>query len=136
MKKKDINQVFAENLAAAMRRKYGEYDKKQSELSRDTGGRISQKTISNLLSVLKPDAPNMSSPTLSTIEPLAKALNIQLWELLHPNSGVIASDPELDEVVTTFKNSDPSGRAFILRVMRSESLLSTPSTKRTDDINK
>ena len=78
----------------------------------------------------------MSSPTLSTIEPLAKALNIQLWELLHPNSGVIASDPELDEVVTTFKNSDPSGRAFILRVMRSESLLSTPSTKRTDDINK
>ena len=128
--------MFAENLAAAMRRKYGEYDKKQSELSRDTGGRISQKTISNLLSVLKPDAPNMSSPTLSTIEPLAKALNIQLWELLHPNSGVIASDPELDEVVTTFKNSDPSGRAFILRVMRSESLLSTPSTKRTDDINK
>lgn len=83
MKKWDINYMLAKNLEAAMKRKFdGEVN--QSELARLSG--VSQKTISNILSALVATPGEKGhSTTLSKIEPIAKALGVELWELVHPD---------------------------------------------------
>lgn len=84
MKKEDVNQILARNLAAAMQRKYGQVN--GSELARVS--RVPQTTIALLL---RPErrvplkSGELPSPTLSKVAALAAALDVQVWELLHPD---------------------------------------------------
>lgn len=84
MKKEDISQILARNLAEGMQRKYGAVN--ASELARASG--VPQTTISLFL---RPDrriplkSGEMPSPTLSKVSALAEALDIETWELLHPD---------------------------------------------------
>jgi transcriptional regulator with XRE-family HTH domain len=130
MKKRDINQVLAKNLKEAIERKYDGVVN-QSELARQSG--VSQKTISNILSTLRPDLADMSvapSPTVAKLSLLAKALDIALWELLHPDPTRIkalemASGKEhkvdiadVAELMTIYASSSNDAKRFILNAAR------------------
>lgn len=79
-------EVLARNLKAAMERHYDGVVN-QSALARDSG--VAQKGISNYLSANKPEnkphLDDIPSPSLETLCKLAEALNIEAWELLHPD---------------------------------------------------
>ena len=83
MKKRDVNQVLAKNLKAAIERKFdGKVN--QSALARLSG--VSQKTISNILSAADPTpGETPPSPSLYTLEALAEKLGVAVWELVHPD---------------------------------------------------
>ena len=81
MQEKSINQVFAENLAAAMQRK------KLNQVTLAAKSKVSQKTISNCLNPgNRSDTASgkESSVSLTNLQLLADALGAQSWQLLRP----------------------------------------------------
>jgi transcriptional regulator with XRE-family HTH domain len=146
MKKRDINQVLAKNLKEAMERKFdGEVN--QSELARQSG--VSQKTISNILSTLRPELADLNvapSPTVTKLSLLAKALDMDLWELLHPEPTKvkaleIASGKEhkvdiaeVAELMTIYASSSDEAKRFILNAARQRfksDSIGSPATSKT-----
>ena len=97
---KNIKQVLGENLRSAMARKYGEDAVKtsQSKLSRDTSGNVSQKTISNILSANSKSGVLLEEVPAASIEVLAQlaaTLNMQPWELIHPDAARARREHEM-----------------------------------------
>jgi hypothetical protein len=86
MRKMHPLELFAHNLRAAIERHYDGVVN-QSALSRDST--VSQKAISFYLSALKPEnrphLDDLPSPSLENIFKLAATLNVEPWELLHPD---------------------------------------------------
>lgn len=80
----DIKHTLATNLARLMAD--SKLTKNQSELARKSG--VSQRTISNYLAPERYEG----SPTLDNIELLARAFNIEAWQLLHPTAGKLPDD--------------------------------------------
>lgn len=81
MQEKSINQVFAENLAAAMKRK------KLNQVTLAAKATVSQKTVSNCLNPgnrSDTTSGKESSVSLTNLQLLADALGAQPWQLLRP----------------------------------------------------
>jgi transcriptional regulator with XRE-family HTH domain len=82
--KKDSMKILAKNLKSAIQRVHG--DISGAEFARRCD--VSQKTISNILSANRPAdlVPTpLPSPSIETIEKIGAALNMEPWELLHPD---------------------------------------------------
>ncbi len=54
----------------------------QAKVAAASGGRVSQKTVSNILNVTG------HAPTLDSISGLAHAFRVRPWNLLHPTLGI------------------------------------------------
>lgn len=86
----NVKKTLGKNLQDAIVKKYGAEAAKssQSQLARDTNKKVSQKTISNILSANLRDGPDLESVPAASIEvvaQLAYALGMHPWELIHPD---------------------------------------------------
>jgi hypothetical protein len=101
MGKIHIKQILARNLKAAMERHYGG-EVNQSQLSRDTKGVVSPKTISNYLAANRLPAGDLEvesahSATISNLAAISDVLGVEVWQLIHPNPDLARRQQELYE---------------------------------------
>ena len=78
-----------------------------------------QKTISNLEAPIKGrDAP---SPTLTTLEAVAGALGVRIWQLLCPHERCLSADPVmLEDMTEKFATVSEPTRIYIKSVLQRE----------------
>jgi transcriptional regulator with XRE-family HTH domain len=88
----------AKNLANNLKLLMNYYEHTQAILEAKSG--LAQKTISNAIN------PNDNkSPTLRTIELIAKVYNLRAWNLLYPNATIdILINPSFEKVVNNYVN--------------------------------
>lgn len=86
---------------------------KQEQLAAKAG--VSQRSVSNLL------RPETHSPTLETVDAVAKAFGLNLWHLILPSLPEdLENDTSIREVYEAFRASSHEGRAHILQVAERE----------------
>jgi transcriptional regulator with XRE-family HTH domain len=128
MKKADINQILARNLKAAIERKYGEIN--QSQLARDSG--VPQTTISLILTPERRTplaSGELPSPTLSKIAALAAKLDVNLWELLHPDPAKARREQDFyEKLEENFRNLPATKGALAENLVGSISVDEAPRT--------
>jgi transcriptional regulator with XRE-family HTH domain len=126
MGKTTINQILAKNLKAAMEARFDGVVN-QSELARVSG--VSQKSISNLLHPENREKAKakdgetegkegkVPSTSLATLVDLAKALNVEVWELLHPNLERSRREHQFyQQIDRAYKKLPPLGEAEIIEI--------------------
>lgn len=94
MAHESVVDVLAKNVEAEMTRKYGSPN--QSALARDAG--LAQRTIGFMLkpeSRLPLTTGKEPSPGLAQVAKVAAALNVEVWELLHPDRNRVQTGKRL-----------------------------------------
>lgn len=109
----DCRTALAKNLKALM----DHHGYTQTKLAEKSG--VSQRNISNVL-----NADCESSPTLETIDKLARAFHLTSWHLLLPGLQIdLLTNSRLEKVVENFTNATHEGRDMISRVSDREAAI-------------
>lgn len=100
--------VLARNLRYLM----GDRGWDQVDLAKKSG--VSQKTVSNILNEMK-------VPGLDTVDKLAGAFGLNLWQLIMPGLvDDLRSPTSIREVYEAFRKTNDKGKEFILSVAERE----------------
>jgi len=121
----EARRAFAHNVAL-LRRIHGW---SQQDLSRKTGKRVGQTTISYYE---RPDYPK--EPTLDKMEAIADAFRLPLWRLLMPGqTEETLRDLGLNAVLSSYVRADPEGRHYLERVAEREATYHSSRPRNSDD---
>ncbi len=108
----DSNQILADNL----RRLMDAGGDSQMEVAKRGG--LAQRSVSNVLTYgVKHD----TSPTVRTVDGLARAFKLHTWLLFLPHLSVeLAKSGELEDLLTAYLHSSDEGRRNIKRIADGE----------------
>ncbi len=100
----------SKTLAANLRRLMEHHGHSQTVVAQKSG--VSQKSVSNLL-----NPGDDKSPTLETVNSIAKAYKIKVWHLLLDNCpDDILFNHSIEKLVENFNGSDKRGRDSVMQV--------------------